>query len=385
MSRFNSAFYNTHTIAFILFASVLSISASTTGFALIGPKWSGGNVTLTVNIAGSSPSGTTWDQAMREAANKWGDSTSGLQITFDSQSGHPCAGYVSAFAEDGGKNSTGFYSDSCGEAFGTDVIAVTLSQSTTLSSGQQYVESDIVFNSAETWDVYNGSALFSKLDFRRVATHEFGHLIGVDHEQSIAAIMAPFIGDIENPTTDDLAASKSLYSANTTPSQPAMRSSLEEPAANQVASGITNIRGWAVAQTGVRKVELYLDNNFVATIPYGGSRGDVGNSFPTYSNSSNSGYSMAFNWGNQSKGTHSIEVRSYDNAGNIDSKKGNYTVAAFDTSFIRDPNKVQITGTATVSNNRVITLNQVNADGKTYQVTLEWNTATQKWDITSIN
>jgi len=385
MSRSNSAFYNKSIIALTLFASALGLSSSTTGFALIGPKWSGGNVTLTVNIAGSSPSGTSWNQAMREAANEWGNSTDGLQITFDTQSGHPCAGYVSAFSEDGSKNSTGFYTDSCGEAFGTDVIAVTLSQAFTSSSGQQYTESDIVFNSAENWDVYSGNALFSKLDFRRVATHEFGHLIGVDHEESKPAIMAPYIGDIENPTIDDLAASKALYSTNTTPSQPAIRSTLEEPSANQVVSGITNIRGWAVAQTGIQKIKLYLDNSFVTNIPYGGKRGDVGNSFPSYSDSTNSGYSMIFNWGGLSKGQHSIEVRSYDNAGNIDSKKGTYTVAAFDTPFISDPSKVQVTGTATVSNNRIINLNQVNADGKAYQVTLEWNTATQKWDITSIN
>ncbi len=327
---------------------------------------------------------------MREAANKWGDQTTGLSISFTRDDRHPCAGYLSAIPEDGAKNASGFYCDVCGDPFGTDVIAVTLSQ----SFGSRYTESDIVFNIGESWRVYDGTPI-SSLDFRRVAVHEFGHLIGLDHEESNSAIMAPFIGGIFNPTADDLNGSRDIYSPatgggdnggnNGGGSAPAIRVSLEEPSANQTASGVTNIRGWAVGISTIRRVELYIDNKFVGNIPYGGGRPDVAQSFPNYSNPEDSGFSMIYNWGNLTNGTHNMEVRVFDSAGRRDSDSTSFTVHAFDNPFISNPDNIEILSDATVSDGNTISLNQVRADGKAYRVVLRWNTASQKWDIAEIN
>lgn len=358
-------------------------STSSNAFELLGPKWKDGDVSVYTSISGTSPSGTSWSQSAKEAASKWAEPVNGLQISYPSGSSHPCAGYVSAFPEDGGKNATDFYDNACGDPFGTDVIAVTLSQ----NFGSLFNESDIVFNSAEAWDVYDGTQR-SQLDFRRVAVHEFGHFIGLDHEESASAIMAPFIGNIFNPTTDDINGAKSLYLSSSTqpdPSTPVIRTSLEEPSQNQVASGITNIRGWAVGLSGINRVELYLDGVFATNIPYGGLRADVGNAFSDYNNANKSGFSMVYNWGNQSPGTHNIEIRAYDNAGNIKSQSSNYTVQAFNSSFISDPNDIEILSGATVTDPRTITLNQVRADGVNYKVVMTWNTASQKWDISEIS
>lgn len=327
---------------------------------------------------------------MREAANKWGDQTTGLSISFTSDDRHPCAGYLSAIPEDGAKNASGFYNDVCGDPFGTDVIAVTLSQ----SFGSRYTESDIVFNIGESWRVYDGTPI-SSLDFRRVAVHEFGHLIGLDHEESNSAIMAPFIGGIFNPTADDLNGSRDIYSPatgggdnggnNGGGSAPAIRAALEEPSAGQPASGVTNIRGWAVGTAGIKSISLYIDGSYATDIPYGGERADVEQQFPNYLNPKESGYSMSFYWGNLTPGLHNIEIRALDNAGRTESVKSDFTVRSFGNAFISDPNSVQILSGATVTDPQTVTLNTVRVNGQNHKVVLKWNTASQKWDIDEID
>ncbi|WP_299776208.1 matrixin family metalloprotease [uncultured Pseudoteredinibacter sp.] len=371
-----------------LAVTCIVFSGASNAFKLLGPSWENGSVTYDTSFPGATPAGQNWSSAMQQAANKWGDQVEGLNITFTDNGFHACAGYTGAFPEDGNQNASGFYTQACDEAFGTDVIAVTLSR----SFGSFYVESDIVFNSNESWSVYDGTTQ-SALDFRRVAVHEFGHLIGLDHEETNSAIMAPFIGSIFNPTTDDLNGARDIYSPATGGggnsgggnSTPAIQISLEEPSSNQAANGVTNIRGWAVGISTIQRIELYVNGSYATNIPYGGDRADVGQRFPSYQNSSKSGFSMIFNWGNLPAGQHNMEVRAYDSAGRTESTSSNFTVHAFDTAFISDPSQVQILSSATVSGNNTITLNQVRAEGKNYKVVLRWNTATQKWDVAEID
>ncbi|MCV6615075.1 MAG: matrixin family metalloprotease, partial [Cellvibrionaceae bacterium] len=193
----------------LLASACLSTPLISQAYELIGPTWPSGDVTFHTSVSGSSPSGVSWNTAMQEAANKWASSVNGLQVSFDNSSAHPCAGILPEYPEDGNKNSFGFFNKACNEDFGENVIAVTFSW----NIGSNYTESDIVFNTAENWNVYDGNQR-SSLDFRRVAVHEFGHLIGLDHESSNSAIMAPLIGNIYNPTSDDLNGARSMYDAS---------------------------------------------------------------------------------------------------------------------------------------------------------------------------
>jgi hypothetical protein len=104
-------------------------------------------------------------------------------------------------------NGVGFRLDFCGVAFGGPVLAVTRIRS---SSGV-IVETEIVFNDKFDWDIYSGPLQIDPEEFTRVATHELGHALGLGHENSLLAIMAPFESDLEFPQQDDIDGVNTLY------------------------------------------------------------------------------------------------------------------------------------------------------------------------------
>jgi N-acetylmuramoyl-L-alanine amidase len=68
---------------------------------------------------------------------------------------------------------------------------------------------------------------------------------------------------------------------------------LEEPQEGGTYTGISNLRGWAIAESGIDKIELDIDGVYAFDIPMGGSRGDVASAYPDFPNASQSGFSMA--------------------------------------------------------------------------------------------
>jgi Matrixin len=96
-----------------------------------------------------------------------------------------------------------------GETFDQNTLAVTL----VTPRDNHLIEADVIFNSKWDWDSYRGSS--EGIDFRRVALHEFGHVVGLDHPdeagQHVTAIMNSVVGSVDTLQADDINGAKSIY------------------------------------------------------------------------------------------------------------------------------------------------------------------------------
>ena len=337
-------------------------------------------VDMYVNVPGTSPSGVRWNAAFAEAAARWNGNWN-IRIDVFNQYSDPCAGALPLTIDDP-RNGVALRDDLCGFAFDEDTLAVTL-RTFQLSADAAIVEADIVFNDKFAWDVYDGPLRPGPPDFRRVAAHELGHVIGLEHEDDVPALMNTTISGIFAPNDDDQDGVSALYGELAT-GDGNIELAIEEPVQGSTVSGVGNIRGWAFGDSNIMSVELYVDGRYIADIPYGGTRNDVGDAYPARPASGESGYSMAFAWGLLTPGPHQIRIRAVDDEGRAAEAAGNFTVAAFDNAFIGEPEKVSVDGTVEKLDARTIRLNRVQADGVLYDVKLQWQPASQKFEIVEI-
>jgi hypothetical protein len=114
-------------------------------------------------------------------------------------------------------NGVDFTEDVCGTEFGEQVLAVTLiSTQKQLLGPPKIIEADIVVNQGVPLDIFDGNlqqfgARFDGIDFRRIALHELGHALGLDHELSASAVMAETVSNLDRLTEDDIAGVNTLY------------------------------------------------------------------------------------------------------------------------------------------------------------------------------
>lgn len=160
--------------------------------------------------------------------------------------------------------------------------------------------------------------------------------------------------------------------------------SLEEPASSSTYSGVANVRGWAVALQDMEKVELYVDNQFSSNLPLGGRRVDVGNAYPNYPGSAQSGFAIAFNYSNLTAGSHTFTVRAIDTTGDWREVRVTANVVRFDNAYMSNPAMVNLDQTTVASIGNTITIQNLVADGKRYNVQLGWSPATQGFSINVI-
>lgn len=98
-----------------------------------------------------------------------------------------------------GVNVVVFSSTLCGMAWG-DAIGVTRRWMV----GGKTVQADVLFNDNKVWDSYRGPLRSGVQDLYRVALHEFGHVVGLGHEDSIPSIMATWVSGIDGLQADDI-------------------------------------------------------------------------------------------------------------------------------------------------------------------------------------
>ncbi|GJM12029.1 MAG: hypothetical protein DHS20C12_04320 [Pseudohongiella sp.] len=191
----------------IIAIAVLGYSlAPLSAFEIDGRKWPTGQIDFYVDMNGTAASGITWNTAFIAAMNEWNEETS-FNFTILEENRNPCA--------NDGLNSVDFSDDFCGTSFGSNTLAVTVRKYSSAVLGEPTIrEADIIIDQNKDFNVYDGNLVqfgIQGLDLRRISLHELGHVIGLDHETSNAAIMAPNISNLDRLQDDDIAGAEILY------------------------------------------------------------------------------------------------------------------------------------------------------------------------------
>ncbi len=167
--------------------------------------WAPGSIPMQVKLPTSPVYGDGFNQSSSVVAamNDWNAQLGVVQFA-------PTQLGPGAYGVGNGVNEIAMDSTIDGEAFGSNTLAVTVS----FRSGNERIESDIIFNTAWTWDSYRGN-LQAAEDIRRVAIHELGHVLGLNHPdqagQSVTAIMNSTVSNIAALQTDDITGGQALY------------------------------------------------------------------------------------------------------------------------------------------------------------------------------
>jgi hypothetical protein len=194
-----------------IFALVACLALSGRAFDLEGYSWNRNRTVLmhlSLPASGTLSDGSpSFNAVAEDALNIWNQHLIHMKFAANRGSILPAAG---GDANNSVTMSGTFY----GEDFGTGVLAITLIYT---PRDAIFVETDVIFNEGFTWDSYRGPLSPDVEDFRRVALHEFGHVVGLDHpdqaspKQTVSALMNSTIGNNDSLQLDDINGAKSIY------------------------------------------------------------------------------------------------------------------------------------------------------------------------------
>ena len=180
-----------------------------------GAKWSGSSIVMNLELGSSNgpltDGSADWGQSAEAALSLWNPYLNGIQFRVVRNS-------TAAQADRDGVNVVFFSDTTYGQAFGNRTLAVTLLE----ARGASLTDADVIFNKGKSFNSYRGALSSDGVsDFRRVAAHEFGHVLGLGHPdeagQNVSAIMNSIITNIEVPQSDDINGAAALYGAVAAP------------------------------------------------------------------------------------------------------------------------------------------------------------------------
>ena len=184
--------------------AVLIISAAVNAYVIDTYTWASNKIVFYTgfNTNEDGTSAADYQSALNNAMTSW-NNNSNFQYTSVLTYKDPCD------ISNSDINSTRFKNDICGTAFGATVLAVAGGShySGTTNSARAY----IIFNSLNSWGIHDNNS-DSPIDFKRVALHEVGHTLGLDHEEDNSSIMNPsYQGNITTLQPDDINGIRAIY------------------------------------------------------------------------------------------------------------------------------------------------------------------------------
>lgn len=218
-------------------------------------KWPAGPVPIRIMLGASQTlsDGSTFNSSAQAAADLWNTRLGSVQLQATTGSGTP--------SSNNGINELFFSNTVYGQAFDANVLAVTTGYSN--PNANERTEADIVFNTANTWDSYRGPRNRDAIDIRRVALHELGHLLGLDHPdqaappQSVQAIMNSLIGNLDTLAEDDTNGGQRLYGPPGVPPN----NNFASATSIELANGQLNLSGYNTNATKESGEPRHGDNN----------------------------------------------------------------------------------------------------------------------------
>lgn len=164
------------------------------------------------------------------------------------------------------------------------------------------------------------------------------------------------------------------------------RLTLEEPVAGATATGVSNIRGWAIASAGIDRVEIFIDGQYAFDVPYGGQRVDVGNAFPNIIGADESGFGLTFNYGVIGAGEHTLTARAIALDGSTREQSAAFEVVAFPSAFLAAAERPSLAGVdiGIDADDGTIEVKGLQQGGNDYDVDLAWSTASQSFVIVDL-
>jgi len=241
---------------FSIIATLFIAAPAIHAFNLDDERWRTSPVTMHLQlgtISGSLIDGSTsWGAVAEDALATWNGVLTNFRFTVVQDS-------TVAQARSNRLNNVFFSSTVYGSTFDRFTLAVTLlSTSSTNGVSNGFTEADVLFNTAFSWNSYRGNLRNASgggtlQDFRRVAIHEFGHALGLNHPddigQSVSAIMNSVTSNTDTITGDDIAGARAIYDGNTVAVAPSITT---QPTSRTVTVGASTT--FTVVATGAAQL-----------------------------------------------------------------------------------------------------------------------------------